>query len=580
MGLVRRILLTVVLFVTSLPGFSAAVVAEDDCRIMLRRHIETGQHPLLRHPDFSRLREPLSRLYESVEHRPLWFSHEGPGAHAVVLASAMFRSDEKGLLPTDYDGDQWPERLLKTSDITAETPPCRAWSLDLALSVSAMRYVSDMRVGRVDPKSLAIDLDVTEKRVDLAEYLRGYLDAADPQSALDSVEPPFRGYRDLLNALPIYEKLAEDSTLDQRLEPTKKSLRPGEPYDQLPLLTYKLERLGDYRFDPADETPEGIYGGILVEGVKRFQGRHGLDQDGIIGRKTFAQLNKSMSERVRQIRLTLERWRWLPDDLGHRPVVINVPEYKLYAFESDGNSDYKLAMEMDVIVGRSYPKYQTPVFRSAMRYIVFSPYWNVPYTILKDELWEKIQEDPTYIDEHNYQVVPSYHPNAEPLVANEDNISRLITGELKLRQTPGPHNALGKAKFMFPNDHAVYLHGTPAQRLFYKDKRDFSHGCIRVADPPLLAEHVLHQEKGWDRERVDELVAGGERKQVNLRTPLEVFVLYDTAAVDEDGAVRFFEDIYGHDDRLAEALEDGTGPAIQDSFSSSLSRVRLGFTSF
>jgi murein L,D-transpeptidase YcbB/YkuD len=174
---------------------------------------------------------------------------------------------------------------------------------------------------------------------------------------------------------------------------------------------------------------------------------------------------------------------------------------------------------------------------------------------LKNELYAKILENPGYLAENNYQIVTAFHPGAAVLAPTPDNIERLRRGELKLRQTPGRHNALGAAKFMFPNDHAVYLHGTPAKRLFKKDRRDFSHGCIRVADPPRLAEHVLRDKESWSRERVDSLIAGGKWRQVGLDRPLDVFVLYGTVVADPDGTVRFFSDIYGHDQRLAQALD-------------------------
>jgi murein L,D-transpeptidase YcbB/YkuD len=291
-----------------------------------------------------------------------------------------------------------------------------------------------------------------------------------------------------------------------------------------------------------------------VEAVIRFQGRHGLAQDGIIGAKTFAALNTPPADRLRQIGLTLERWRWMPDDLGHRPLVINVPEFRLYAFEPAPDGGYRLALNMDVIVGKSFPRFQTPVFRGDMSYLVFSPFWNVPESIQRRELAPRIAEDPAYLADNHFQIVASYALSAEPLPADSANLERVLAGELKLRQAPGPDNALGVAKFMFPNNHAVYLHGTPAMGLFSKDKRDFSHGCIRIADPPRLAAYVLSQEPGWDRARVDAVIADGERRAVSLSRALAVFVLYGTAVVEPNGPVRFFQDIYGHDRRLEKAL--------------------------
>jgi murein L,D-transpeptidase YcbB/YkuD len=417
-----------------------------------------------------------------------------------------------------------------------------------------MRYVSDLRIGRVNPKKLKIHLDVEPKRYDLMRFSLELASSPQPKRLLDRIEPSFQGYHALLDALQHYRKLANDPELSRPLTVLPRSLRPGETYPDLERLIYRLASLGDLATAESVPIKGNVYTDVLAEAVRRFQGRHGLTQDGIIGRNTFAQLNVPISERVEQIRMGLERWRWLPDELGHRPVIINVPEYKLYALEVDADGKYQQVLDMEVIVGESYPKHQTPLFRGSMSYIVFSPYWNVPYNILKRELYAKIKADPAYLAAHNYEIVSAFHRAAKVFPPEPENIARLLTGELKLRQSPGPNNALGTAKFMFPNNHAVYLHGTPAKRLFRKDKRDFSHGCIRIADPPRMAAHVLSQESGWDRQRIDKLIAKGQWRQVGLSKPLEVYVLYGTAVADMDGTVRFFRDVYGHDDRLAQAL--------------------------
>jgi len=216
-------------------------------------------------------------------------------------------------------------------------------------------------------------------------------------------------------------------------------------------------------------------------------------------------------------------------------------------------------------VGQAYPRFQTPVFEGAMSYIVFSPYWNVPWSITRRELMPQIEADPNYLTDNHFEIVASYLPDEAVLPATPDNLAKLTSGELFLRQRPGADNALGEAKFMFPNDHAVYLHGTPAKGLFYKDERAFSHGCIRLADPPQLAQHVLATESGWDRERIEAVIAAGRRSVVRLSRPLSVYVLYGTALADEDGSVRFMRDIYGHDARMARLLgmTDPTGkPSI------------------
>jgi len=550
---------------------STALAEVNSCRQLVEQRIQAADHSLLQQSDFSLLSEPFSDLYGPRDQQLLWFRAGEPTPQALAVAERLSRADTKGLDTEHYDGGRWGGWL--ESPETAPVGPdrqCRYWLLDLGLSVSVMRYVSDLRVGRVDPKQLQHYLDTEPKKYDLSHFLLSLAESPEPERLLDRIEPPFQHYRALLVALERYRELARDPELNRPLPVTEDALRSGYSYHELGRLMYRLERLGDLAprgmegmggHDGPIVEPElregwsGIYSGVLVDAVKRFQGRHGLSQDGVIGKKTFAELNVPISRRVEQIKLTLERWRWMPDNLGYRPIVINVPEFKLYAFEDDGDGGYRQALDMDVIVGKSYPKQQTPMFRGSMRYIVFSPYWNVPHTIVKEELYEKIRSNPGYLASHNYQIVDAFRPEATVLEPTPENIERLGRGLLKLRQTPGRHNALGVAKFMFPNDHAVYLHGTPAKRLFKRERRDFSHGCIRLADPPRLAEHVLKEKEGWDRKQVDALITGGKWRQVGLDRPLDVFVLYGTAVADADGTVRFFNDIYGHDERLAQALD-------------------------
>ncbi len=531
--------------------------ADQDCVQAHGQRISEAVHSQLNRPDFGPIRDDVWRLYANTG-GPVWFRAGHPTLAAYALGRHLEQAETKGLEADDYQARHWADWLRPYP-----ADDCRVLETDLALSVSAMRYVSDMRTGRVEPTMLQkMHLDVTGKKYDLALFLSRLAVHGDPEDGLARIEPPFRRYHQLLAALQRYRELSEDPALSLELEKPGQSVRPGEPYADLSLLAYKLMRWGDL---PPEQMPSPLemnYPESLVAAVKKFQSRHGLEQDGIIGRDTIFQLNVSMHQRVQQIRLSLERWRWLPDDLGHRPLVINVPEYRLYAFESRQGGSYQLADTMDVIVGESYPRHQTPVFHGSMSYIVFSPYWNVPYSILKRELYEKILADPEYLAGKNYEIVDSYHPNAQILPADEDNIARLISGELKLRQTPGAHNALGAAKFMFPNDHAVYLHGTPSKRLFRKDKRAFSHGCIRLSDPPRLAAHVLENEPGWDRARVDELIKSGERTQVGLQKPLDVYVLYTTAVAGPDGVVRFLRDVYGHDERMTRVLSEARQSSI------------------
>lgn len=376
---------------------------------------------------------------------------------------------------------------------------------------------------------------------------------AQTEQRMGSLEPDFPVYVHLQQALEIYRQLEADPALSiPQLVPAK-SLRPGDLYPAMDQLIYKLYRLGDLQVDPAYLPNNENYADELVPAVKRFQARHGLNTDGILGEKTFAALNTPIKDRVQQIELSLLRWRELPQEPAERVLVVNIPHYKLFAFERTQDA-YTQAMEMKVIVGKSRRKHQTPVMSGEMTYIVFAPYWNIPYKILRDEIYPKILSDPDFLTSKGYQVVQEFSANAQVLPASEENIEKLLSGELKLRQINGKKNALGSAKFMFPNQHAVYLHGTPAMSLFDRSKRDFSHGCVRLANPAGLAEYVLGEEPDWSQERIEELIRSGKRKVVGLSTPLPVYLMYATVAADAQGRAYFAPDIYRLDRQMEQEL--------------------------
>jgi murein L,D-transpeptidase YcbB/YkuD len=305
--------------------------------------------------------------------------------------------------------------------------------------------------------------------------------------------------------------------------------------------------------DLAAETPippdGALYDGAAVEGVKRFQVRHGLDPDGVLGNATQTALLVPVTWRVRQIELALERLRWLPDLGDRRFIVLNIPMFSLWAWDfipPDGAPTFG----MKAIVGRAL-RTETPVFVEEMRYVIFRPYWNVPPSILRNEVLPAIRRDPGYLDRQQMEIVDGDGDDAARVAPTQENIARLGHGSLRVRQRPGAHNALGLVKFVFPNDDNVYMHGTPAQALFGRARRDFSHGCIRVEDPVALAEWVLQNEPGWNRDRIVAAMNGSSSQRVTLARGIQVILFYTTAAVmPDDGTVRFAEDIYRDDAKL------------------------------
>lgn len=488
----------------------------------------------------------VHRFYESIGYTLAWVRDGAPTPQARTVTQALADAASKGLNPEDYDGPRWAARLANL------TPSDEALArFDEALTIAVMRYAADVHSGRVNPKVFCFGIDVGPKQCDLAVLLRDRLiHSPDARAELDKLEPPFEGYRRTEAALQQYLRLAREDD-GEMLPFTKKPVEPGEQYAGVPRLVRLLRLLGDLPAAAKVSDDPQLYAGALVDAVKHFQVRHGLDPDGRIGKSTLQQLNTPLSRRVRQLQLVLERWRWVPESFPRPPIVVNIPEFRLRAY----NDHYEPELEMKVIVGKAYRR-QTPVFSNLMTHVIFRPYWNVPLSIQRNELVPHILKDPGYLAENEYEVVDS----GEHVVSaggTPQLIEQLRSGRLSIRQIPGEKNALGHIKFMFPNEYSVYLHGTPAKALFARSRRDFSHGCIRVEKPEELALWVLRGKKEWDLEHIQAAENGSKTLQVNLDRPIPVLVVYGTAVVIQNGEVRFFDDIYGHDKSLEELLDAG-----------------------
>jgi murein L,D-transpeptidase YcbB/YkuD len=310
---------------------------------------------------------------------------------------------------------------------------------------------------------------------------------------------------------------------------------------------------------PVDGAQTATLDPALVEALQRFQTRHGLEADGALGRGTYATLTTPLGVRVAQIERTLERWRWLPPRLESPPIIVNIPQFRLFAFQSVEDVEEQM-LTMNVIVGKAFPANRTPVFVSDMTYVVLRPYWDVPYSITTREMLPSIRSNPGYLASHGLEMVSGGGDAATAVEPTPENVEALARGTLRLRQIPGPNNALGLAKFIMPNAFNVYLHSTPAQSLFGRSSRAFSHGCVRVADPVALAQYVLRDEPSWTRESIVAAMNGMRPLRINLRQPIRVFIVYGTAVATESGTVLFFDDIYGHDASLQRQLEISRQP--------------------
>jgi murein L,D-transpeptidase YcbB/YkuD len=505
--------------------------------------------------DAARWREPLTALYRARGYAPLWLDLRGWTPAVAAMLGEIAAAAERGLDPADYDGALLRAALSNLDTATADASD--VLQLDLALSVAAARLVSDLHAGRIDPRRAGHDLAVPHSRLDVQTAVRALTQSRDLHVVLDDFEPGFHHYDLLKRALRRYRALMAEPDL-ARLPPLPgRSLDPGAQYGGAVALRRLLRAFGDLESGPDDGST--LLDAALVAALRRFQERHGLEPDGKLGKATYAALTVPLESRVRQIELSLERSRWLPPQLEAPPIIVNIPQFRLFAFSTTRDNEGSLLI-MDVIVGKTFPRNNTPVFAADLRYIVLRPYWDVPRSILIDELMPKIRANPAWLERNRFEIVRGPGDDATIVAASSDNIEALARGELRLREKPGPRNSLGLAKFMLPNNHNVYLHGTPAESLFLRARRAFSHGCVRVADPLALASFILRDDPQWSAERIlAQMNADGGPTRISLKTPIRVFMLYATALVTESGRVLFFEDIYRHDVRLIALLRKRRG---------------------
>jgi murein L,D-transpeptidase YcbB/YkuD len=358
-------------------------------------------------------------------------------------------------------------------------------------------------------------------------------------------------YKRTLSALQRYRLLADEDD-GAALPETEIAVEPGDHYDGVPRLIRLLKLIGDLPDDVVEDTD--LYEGALVAAVQRFQRRHGLHPDGNIDTTTLEQLNTPLRRRVRQLELALERWRRRPYNPNRPAIVLNLPEFRLRAFEGVDAAGQDPELEMKVIVGEA-PDHKSPLLLSRLESVILRPYWNVPASIQRNELLPYIRRDPSWVSANNFELVnPQNNEVAGAGGISERICSLLDTGRLQLRQKPGSKNTLGLIKFMFPNEYGIYMHDTSARWLFAQERRDLSHGCIRVEKPQDLAEWVLRGQPGWSRDEIDAAIHGTESISVKVKRPIQVVLMYATAVAMKNGEVHFFEDIYGQDQALEKEL--------------------------
>lgn len=527
-----------------LPQETRAQREQAEAAATLRRLLAAGRSEGLRWPDFGRHAEDLRRLYEPGL-QLLWLRNGTPTPQARAVVRHVAQAGSAGLDASDYDAAVLAGQVAA---VDGTWPPAQRARLDLALSLALLRNVSDLHVGRVSPRAAGFALSTAAGQSDLRQLVAEIARSDDVPGVLDGVEPRFVAYQRTREALARYHRLAADPEV--RPPPDLVGLRPGQARPGVAALRRYLQQLGDALPGGAGDR----YDAALVAAVERFQARHGLAVDGVVGEATARALAVPPRQRVRQIELALERWRWLPHRFERPPLFVNIPEFRLYALRDPLPGPQDTApLTMPVIVGRAFET-ETPVFAAEMTHVVFRPYWNVPYSIARGEILPAVRRDPGYLARKDMELLRGGRRVGPGSAA----LAGLASGRVQVRQRPGPGNSLGLVKFMFPNQHDVYLHGTPAKRLFARARRDFSHGCIRVEDPVALGAYVLRGLPGWDAARVSEAMHRGPAdRTVHLPEAIPVYILYVTAVARPNGEVSFYEDLYGHDAELARLLDRG-----------------------
>jgi murein L,D-transpeptidase YcbB/YkuD len=532
-------------------GAPLPLTAQDADVVVLRGLMAAARVPGARWPDFPRYVDDVARLYAVHDSSPLWFQDGRPTPAARTAIDALLGAGSHGLEPEDYDAATLDSVARRSGG--APLPAPERGRVDLMLSVNLVRYLDDLHRGRTKGAAGSGSLG----RIALPDWAAAIRRAR----ALDSLgalvnhaAPTLTQYRNLRALLEHYRALAASGGFAPL--PGGAPLVPEGGYAAMTELRRRLTLLGDLDARIAVED-DSSYGGALVEAVRRFQRRHGLAADGIIGPATLAALNVPPARRVRQIELALERLRWLPP-LGREPfLVVNIPAFRLLGFDSAGGTGAP-SFSSRVVVGRALDT-ETPVLYELLRYVEFRPYWNVPRSILVNEVLPRLLREPGYLRAHHMEIVGRAEGSLGDVVT-DDLRRRLARGELRIRQRPGPSNALGLVKFVFPNAASVYLHDTPETELFERSRRDFSHGCIRVEDAEALAQWVLRDQPVWGTDQVAGALNGTAPWRALLSRPMPVAIVYTTAVASPEGVAWFFEDIYGHDRRLDEVLRAGPAP--------------------
>ena len=498
--------------------------------------------------------ELVRRVYLDRDYRPIWINGSKLQGRARELIETLCHAEREGLRAADYDLAGLDTELARLKGDKKSHPAALA-ALDLRLTRAFLDYGGDLLAGRLDPHAVDNGWYIKARRAVVDSTLRSALSKDAVDDMVSALRPRQKEYQELLKQLAHYRELQAKGGWPTISEVSQ--LQWGDEGPWVAVLRNRLAATGD--LEKAGGKP--IYDDKVKEAVARFQERHGLTADSVVDSKTLAALNVPVETRIRIIELNLERYRWLPSDFGKRYIMVNIPDYRLYAYDEG-----KERLTMRVIVGEEY-SHAPPVFADSMTYIVFRPQWEVPRRILVDSVLPHVRKNVNYLAQHSYEVVDNARNEviADPSTINWSKLN-LKHLPFRLRQKPGSKNDLGIVKFMFPNQFSIYLHDSPDDSLFQRQTRTLSNGCVRVEDPVKLAGFVLDQQEGWGEKKIFEAIKADPTKDiapttVYLKHPVPVYLLYLTAFV-RDGVLQFRDDPYGKDQR---AMARMGPPAPSDS---------------
>lgn len=533
------------------PAAAAAVAEVDPILVATRQRLATLSVSAAEREDLA----ALVAYYGERKGAPLWVSSAGFAAKGNATLDEIAKADDWGLTASSF---QLPKLIAGAgTDVLADA--------EARLSLAVAKYARHARGGRIDPTKLSKHIDVQPPLIAPKQVMEQIAEAPEPAAYLRSLHPKHPQFEALRHALlklraPQAAAAAEPARPVAEVVriPDGKLIKPGASHPDVALLRKRL------KVPAASGTPETLYDAMLQTAVRVFQSEHGIDDSGVVNAKTRRALNGAIALAVEKVKpdkeaerlvLNMERWRWLPTELGDLHVWDNVPEFMMRVSKGE-----KTIHQEKIIVGKTNTP--TPTFSARMQYVIFHPEWGVPDSIKVKEILPYLRPsnefsffggsttDTRVLQRHNLRV--SY--NGRPVDASQVDWSQVDIRRYTFIQPSGGGNVLGVVKFRFPNKHDVYMHDTPQRDLFSQSKRMFSHGCMRVHNPQRLAEVVLGEDQGLSPEKVKDLIAHGSKTEITLKSPIPVHVTYMTAVADESGKVQYFSDVYGHDQRLQLAL--------------------------